>query len=230
MTSRHNATAIYDQIGVPAFEPDQHVDCEMWYKYNTNQILSSGTTNCESWKDATYHSRHMLQATTAEKPQKDTGEDFLTFDSSVDSNLQTATTLDIDGEFVIGMRVNIETTNGTILGSNTTAGELIKIASTVNMIVKIDNTARTITLEGETFGDDYLVLARDGDDIITLYRNGDPVEDTAVLSGTLDIDCMGIRATDTNGFDGDIYDISVFSTYDEQLVSDLNGYLSKIAP
>ena len=220
-----------DQIGVPSWTPDSEESCQAWYKYNTDQNLINDD-ECYEWLDQTSYNRHMVQGVDAERPTKGDGEDYLTLDSSVDQHLQLAgvTQITLDETFTIGMRLNVDTTNGTVIGSNTTSGEIIKFASAVNILVKIDNTARTLTSTEGDFGNNRIIITRTDENLISVYVDGALQEDTAVLSGTADINALGIRAPNTNGYDGAIYDITIFNSASEQLTNNLEAYLQTVAP
>tara|TARA_R100000482_G_scaffold55277_1_gene19815 strand:+ start:1818 stop:2036 length:219 start_codon:yes stop_codon:yes gene_type:complete len=72
-----------------------------------------------------------------------------------------------------------------------------------------------------------MVLQR-ASNVLTLYWNGTAQADTETLSGTADIDAIGVRSTDLNPYDGEISEIAIFSSQSATLTSNLNNYLSKI--
>ena len=119
------------------------------------------------------------------------------------------------------------TTNGTFLADNTTANELFKISSLDGITVKIDGSGILLELDSTEFGNDYIVLTRVSD-LFTLYQNGVAQTGTNSLSGTIDIDAIGIRKTDVNGFTGDIKEIQIYSSSDATLTSRINARLSTL--
>ena len=96
------------------------------------------------------------------------------------------------------------------------------------MRIKIDNTQADIDLNSGTFGDDYLVITRNSSNVITLYRNGTAQTDTETLSGTADIDAIGVRSTDQNPYDGDIKEIQIYDKEDSVLTTNVNNYLANL--
>jgi hypothetical protein len=84
-----------------------------------------------------------------------------------------------------------------------------------------------LSLDSGTFGDDYIVLTRSSD-VFTLYKNGVEQSTPQTLAGTIDIDTIGIRKTDVNGFTGDIEEVQIFSTSNATLTANINARLSTL--
>jgi hypothetical protein len=73
-----------------------------------------------------------------------------------------------------------------------------------------------------------MVLTRASDSLVSLIWNGAKQVDTDDLSGTADIDAIGIRKDGLNPFDGTIEEIQIYSTTNDILVGNVNARLSTI--
>ena len=51
---------------------------------------------------------------------------------------------------------------------------------------------------------------------------------TTTLAGTADIDALGVRRTDLNPYDGELYDVQVYSSTSTKLTANVNSYLSSL--
>ena len=73
-----------------------------------------------------------------------------------------------------------------------------------------------------------LVITRSSD-VLSLYHNGvRQTGTTPTLAGTADIDAIGIRATDLNGFDGTIEEIQIYTGSSAALIANINDRLSTL--
>ena len=72
-----------------------------------------------------------------------------------------------------------------------------------------------------------MVLTRVSD-VITLYWNGVAQADTETLSGTADIDNLGVRNSDLNPYDGTIQEVQIYSSANDDLTAEVNARLSMI--
>jgi len=215
-----------NKAGSSSWTPTNESSLEAWYA-NKEGVSVTGV-NVTSWDDSSTNSINMIQADENEQPIYNVSTGALTFDSSSKSNLQTTLQISVTEDFTLGISMKPTTTNGTFIGDNTTANELFKISSADKITVKVDSG--TITLEtngGASFGDDYIVITR-ASDVFSLYRNG--VEQTykATLTGTIDIDAIGIRRSNVNGFSGEIKEVQIYSSSSETLISNINDRLSSL--
>ena len=48
------------------------------------------------------------------------------------------------------------------------------------------------------------------------------------VTGTSDIDAIGIRATNVNSFDGEIFEVQIYDKTDLTLTANINTYLANI--
>ncbi len=198
-----------------------------WYQKGTGLELNG--TDVATWKDQSANEVNMVQATASEQPAYANG--ILTFDASDTNNLQSTTQISISGEFTIGIRLNIGATGGIIIGDNTTNGEFLKVFSTNKLRVKIDNaTAVDLQLDSGslTSTEAYMVLTRNASNLLTLHWNGVAQADTETMSGTADIDAIGVRATDTNPYEGTIREIQIFKETSAALTANVNARLATL--
>ena len=209
------------------WSPDDETSLVAWYQNKVGIDLNG--SDVSKWEDsAPDGSYDMVQATATEQPAYSGG--VLTFVSSDKNNLQTAGQISLSGDFTLGIKLNPSAVAaGTFIADNTTTKELFKINSTTRILVKIDLSAATaLDLDSGTFGDDYLVITRVAN-VLTLWQNGvAQTGTTPTLSGTADIDAIGIRFDNTNGFDGTIKEIQIYSSSSADLTSNVNDRLSTL--
>ena len=124
--------------------------------------------------------------------------------------------------------MNATGTNNTILADNTIAQEYFKITSLTNLRFKTDAQLGNLALDDGTLTDVYVVISRNASDLVKLYVNGTLQLASATVTGTSDIDAIGIRATNINSFDGEIFEIQIYDTTNATLISNVNTYLSNI--
>ena len=208
------------------WSPSGDANLVAWYK-NKFGITLNGS-DVSTWADSSTNSHDMTQATATEQPAYNASTGALTFVPADTNNLQTTTQISLSGVFTIAMRINMNAAGGVPLADNTTVGEFIKYTTGSQMRVKIDNSQVDISLNSGTFGDDYLVLTRNASNLITLYKDGVAQTDTETLSGTADIDSIGVRRVDLNPFDGDIKEIQIYDTENSTLTANINDYLSNL--
>lgn len=199
-----------------------------WFRKASGMSIGGGTVS--QWKDGSGNAHTMTQPTVSEQPAFAAGQ--LTFDPDQSDNLQLASTqISLTEEFTIGVALNITSGGGIILGDNTTTGEFIKVFSTTKIRVKIDNaTAVDLQLDsGSLVGtDSTLILTRNGSDLITMYWNGVAQADTETLTGTADIDSIGVRATDANPYDGLITEIQIYESTSAALTANVHNRLASL--
>lgn len=213
-----------------AWLPTNQTDCEVWYSKGVG-VTESGSPNFKvsKWDDLSGNNNHLAQANLSHQPTYGTGADkgIITFDSSNTENLETTSQISLSGDFTIGVALNLTAGGGVLLGDNTANGEFFRFFSTSVIRIKIDNaTAVDISKDSGTFlGKAYMVLTRRSD-IITLYWNGTAQTDTEELTGTADIDNLGVRKADTNPYDGTVSEVMIFSSSSAALTSLVNNRLA----
>ena len=203
--------------------PGDESSCEGWYRHKVGVELNG--SDVSQWNDGSGNNRNMVQATATEQPAYNSTTGALTFASGDDNNLQTTGQIILSGNFTIGIKMFPTTTNCTFLADNTTANELFKISGSNTISVKIDGSATVLSLDSTEWGDDYVVITRISN-VLTLYQNGVAQTSTPTLSGTADIDAIGIRKTDVNGFDGTIKEVQIYSSASAALTANVNTRLS----
>lgn len=204
--------------------PADETTLEAWYQ--KGEGISLNGTDVSEWADSTTNGHDMSQATATEQPAYSNG--VLTFDPTDTNNLQTTTQISLADEFTIGFVANAESYNNVILGDNTTSNEFFKYSASNKFLIKIGGTSKTFTLDSGSWGDDYVVVTRDGSSVITIWLNGEKQADTETLSGTAEIDAIGVRATDVNPFEGTVEEIQIYTSISDDLTANLNSYLSGI--
>ena len=207
------------------WSPDDEATLEAWYKKNA--LISLNGSDVSQWGDSSIKGIDMIQGTASEQPAFSGG--VLTFDSSATQNLQSTGQISLEEDFTIGAKVHVASGGVVLLGDNTSTGEFIRFSSTSQFRVRIDNTT-AVNIdknEGTWLEDAYMVLTRSSG-LITLYWKGVAQTDTETLTGTADIDAIGVRRTDLNPYDGDISEIQIFSSSSAALTSQVNDYLSKL--
>ena len=170
----------------------------------------------------------MEQSTSSERPIYNSATGSLTFDSANSQHLQTTTQMSLSRAFTIGFKMNATGTNNTILGDNTSAQEYFKITSLTNLRFKTDAQLGNLAVDNGTLTEVYVVITRTASDSVKLYVNGNQQLVGATVTGTSDIDAIGIRQPDINSFDGEIFEIQIYETTNATLVSNINTYLSNL--
>ena len=215
---------------IGGFNPFIESSLLAWYKNKAQVANISGVV---AWGDSSKNQYDLLQlGAVTERPSYDAATGGVTFDKTLSQNLYLDevgfTQISITGEFSIGVKINPTDFGGTILGDNNTSNEFIKYFSTSIIRLKIDGVAVNLSLNSGTFGDGYILLTRDSSDLVKLYYNGVLQTDTETLTGTFDIDSMGIRAVDTSPFGGTIYEAQIYTSESADLSSNINEYLANI--
>jgi hypothetical protein len=209
------------------WSPDDESSLVAWYQ-NAVGITLNGS-DVSTWADSSSNSYDIVQATAGEQPAYSAG--VLTFVSADDNNLQTASQISLTADFTLGLRINTSTTNGAFLADNTTANEFFKYSgsSSDRIAFKIAGSSSTnLDLDSGTFGDDYLVITRLSN-VVTLWKNGvAQTGTTPTVAGTSLIDVIGLRRIDTNGFDGTIKEIQIYSSSSADLTANINDRLSTL--
>jgi len=211
---------------VTPWSPSDESDLIAWYK-NKVGIGVSGV-EVTDWLDSSGNSHDMVQATSEERPIYNAATGSLTFDSSLSQNLQTTTQISLSGEFTIGFKMNATGTNNTIIGDNTTSNEYFKITSATSLRVKTDADLGNLIVNDGDLTDVYVVITRSSSNLVKFSVNGVAQTSAVTVTGTSDIDAIGIRATNVNSFDGEIFEVQIYDKTDSTLTSNINTYLANI--
>ena len=206
------------------WSPDDEATLEAWYQ-NAVGITLNGS-NVSQWADSSTNSRDMVQATASEQPAYSSGT--LTFDNSNTQNLQTSGQVSLSGAFTIALKITPTSFSNVIIADNTSANEFMKITNSSTIRIKVDGSAADFSLDSGTFGDCYIVFTRDGSNLITLWKDGVKQADTETKAGTVDIDCLGVRKTDLNAYDGDMEEVQIYSSTSSSLTANVNSRLAGI--
>ena len=225
MLALKQALSLVSTNTLGGWQPSDETGLEAWYKYQTGITLNG--SDVKQWDDSSENSFDMKQATAIEQPAYNSGAIY--FDASATQSLQAAAALELSGAFTIGIKLEADASNVTVLGSNTTTNEFFKISTSTTLRFKTDGSQIDISLDSGSFvADLYLVITRNSSDLITLYVNGVAQADTETLAGTADINAIGVRRTDLNPYDGTISEIQIFDTESTALTANVNTYLSNI--
>ena len=201
-------------------------DLVAWYK-NKEGITLNGS-DVSAWADSSSNSHDMVQATASEQPAYNASTGALTFDKTAAQSLQTTSQISISSDFTVGVRLDPSAVNVIVLGDNTTSNEFFKISNSTTLRFKTDGTQVDITVnDGNLTADNYLVVTR-ASNVVSLYVNGTLQTDTETLAGTVDIDAIGVRATDANPYDGIIQEVQIYDSTSAALTANINTYLSTL--
>jgi len=211
--------------------PSDESSLEAWYRNKVGITLESGTENVSQWADQSGNGHHMVQTDTGEQPAYDSDSGALTFDPTSDTqNLTLAGVssphITLDAAFVIGIKMDPAAINVVVLGSNSLTNELFKVQASDKIRLRNDASGnKDFTLDsGDTKDDAYWVIARDSGNDTTIYKDG--VRNPSVpisISGTFDINAIGVRRVDQNPFNGTVKEVVIFKgVYDIDLIQNLN--------
>ena len=208
-----------------AWQPSDETGLKAWYKYQTGITLNG--SDVSAWADSSENSFDMVQATASEQPAYNSGA--IDFDASASQSLQTGTDIELSGAFTLGLRLFPALNNVIVLGDNTINNEFFKITSSTKLRFKTDGSFIDITVnDGDLTADNYLVITRNASNLVSLYINGTLQTNTGTLSGTANIDAIGVRNPDANPYDGTISEIQIFDTESAALTANVNTYLSNL--
>ena len=89
---------------------------------------------------------------------------------------------------------------------------MIKLQTATAVRVKNDSTTTDYALETghDTKDDAYWVISRDSSDNMSVHKDGVLQEAAKSNSGTFDINCLGVRRTDLNPYNGTMKEVVVF--------------------
>jgi len=207
--------------------PDSEGSVVAWYQHDTDITFDPSTNLVSAWNDSA-NNHDMVQATVSEQPFNTPGAyTGILFDGTSD-NLQTTVQMSLSGAFTVGIKCKIDATGKVLIADNTTNNEMFKITSSNNLRVKADGNTADLGLASGTFGDGYLVVTRDASNNMGFWHNGVDQSVSVSLSGTADIDAIGVRNTDLNAFDGTMYEIVIFSSESAALTANVNSRLANL--
>jgi len=198
-----------------------------WFENKTNVAFQNAPNADKVYYWLSSHTTNIfISGSVAESPTYDPPSGALRFDPSATQHM-SGSQISLTGDFTIGIRLNLIA--GVILGDNTADGEFFRMFSTTKLRVKIDNaTAVDLELDSGFWGDGYMVVTRESN-VLTLWWNGvAQTTATPTLSGTADIDSLGIRKLDTNPFEGSISEVQIFSSASDALTKNINLRLASI--
>ena len=225
MLALKQALSLVSTNTLGGWQPSDETGLEAWYKYQSGITLNG--SDVSAWADSSSNSFDMVQATATEQPAYNSGA--IEFTPADTHNLGSASDITLSGAFTIGIKLEPDASNVTVLGSNDTPNEFFKISTSTTLRFKTDGSQIEITLDSGSFvADLYLVITRNASNLITLYKNGVAQADTETLAGTADINAIGVRRTDLNPYDGTISEIQIFDTESTALTANVNTYLSNI--
>jgi len=210
------STSAYTGGWLPSDDPR----LEAWYRFGAGITLNGD--NVRTWADSSSNSYDMEQTDSGEQPAYAGG--VLTFDPSSDTqNLQSSSSIELDGTFVLGFRINPAATGGIVLASNSDPNEMLKLQTATQLRVKNDSTTSNYALEtGHATTDDaYWVISRDSSNNMSVHKDGVLQEAAKSNSGTFDIDCLGARRTDLNPYDGTMKEVVIFKGVLDAKIEDL---------
>jgi hypothetical protein len=211
-----------------AWSPSDEAGLEAWYQNKVGITLNG--TDVSAWEDSSTNGVDMVQDTATEQPAYNASTGALTFVDGDVNNLQSTGQVSLTSDFTIGIKLNLASVGGVVIADNTTSGEFMgRFTSATQLRIRIDNTsAINITKDSGSFaGDAYMVLTRVSG-LISLWWSGTLQASTATLTGTADIDAIGVRATNVNPFDGDISEIQIYSSSSATLTANVNDRLSSL--
>jgi hypothetical protein len=225
MLALKQALSLVSTNTLGGWQPSDETGLEAWYKYQSGITLNG--SDVSAWADSSENSFDMVQDTASEQPAYNSGA--IDFDASASQSLQTGTDIELSGAFTLGLRLFPALNNVIVLGDNTISNEFFKITSSTKLRFKTDGSFIDITVnDGDLTADNYLVITRNASNLVSLYINGTLQTNTGTLSGTANIDAIGVRNPDANPYDGTISEIQIFDTESTTLTANVNTYLSNL--
>jgi len=189
--------------------PSDEARLEAWYRFNTGITLNG--SNVSAWADSSSNNFDMRQTDTGEQPAFSAG--VLTFDPSSDTqNLESGSSIELDGAFILGFKIDPAAHGVVVVASNGVVNEMIKLQSATSFRVKNDGATTNYALETghDTKDDAYWVISRDSSNNMSVHKDGVLQEAAKSNSGTFDINCLGARRTDLNPYNGTMKEMVVF--------------------
>jgi len=225
MLALKQALSLVSLKPLSGWSPSNEGSLVAWYKYNSGISRGVGSV-VNSWEDSSSNSYDMEQATEENKPQLNATYNTVDFVSEDVSFLQTSGQITLPGEFTIAFRITATAFNNTIIGDNTTSNEYIKLTSATNIRLTIDGSSVNLDNSGG-FGTNNVIITRNSSDDVKMYVDN-VLTDTQNLSGTSDIDALGVRSTNINSFDGSIFEVQIYNSTSSALNTNINDRLSNL--
>ena len=217
-----------------AWLPSDEGSLFAWWKFNTGITLNGSNVN--TWADSSSNSHDMTMSNGQAAFQPAFSSGVLTFavdGSSNPDHLVSSTNIELDGEFVLGFKINPSSANNVVLASITTGSEMFKIFESADRLrVKNDSATKDFTLSsGSILDDAYYVVSRDGSDNVTVFKDGSAVGAAQSVAGTFDINALGLRqsasAPGTNPYIGTMKEVVIFKgTTSTALINNVSSRLS----
>tara|TARA_R110001599_G_C12129423_1_gene649614 strand:- start:158 stop:838 length:681 start_codon:yes stop_codon:yes gene_type:complete len=210
-----------------AWLPTDESSLVAWYR-KASELDLEPSPGVKTWGNSEGDSTlRMGQSTVSEQPTFANG--VVTFDPANTQNLQTTGQISLTGSFMVGMKINPSTYAGVILGDNTSVGEFFKLTSNDTIRVKIDSSQVDLTLDSGTWDSDIpIIIARAGTTLVLFYNGVLQSTTGGIISGTADIDTIGVRRVDLNPYDGTITEIQIYNDYDVNMIAKINTRLSPL--
>ncbi len=196
------------------------------------RLGNSNISSVDTWLDTGERGRNLVQETEGNQPSYVGATGAVVFDGS--DHLSTDSSFNLTGGFVVGFRLSFDAlSNEVLLASNTTANNFIRVVDLDTINVKFGGTLGTIdfntgtdfTTDGEKYS---VVIARNDSDVVYVYIDGERQTDTVTKSGTFVVDTIGVRATDTNDFEGSMFECVIYNSFNAQKITELNTRLNSL--
>ena len=218
-----------------AWQPSDEGTCVGWYKYATGFTTVSGAVS--EWADQSGNGNDATQTDAANRPALDGSTVVFDGDTAGDPDHLDIPQISMTGDFTIGVSMHLDAVGGTLLGDNqgSTTNEFIRFTQTRVVGIKNEaNAKQDLDLSTDyAFTDSgYLVISRSTvggvADTLQMWWNGELQTSTAVLDDTCLYDAIGVRKSDNNALDGNIYELQIFSSANDALTTNINTRLGTI--
>tara|TARA_R100000995_G_scaffold18009_1_gene7288 strand:- start:7659 stop:8372 length:714 start_codon:yes stop_codon:yes gene_type:complete len=227
--------SLTDEATALTWQPSDEADCVGWYKYNTG--FTTVSDNVSEWADQSGNGNDATQTDAANRPALEE-HSRVVFDGDEtpggDPDHLDIPQLTIAGDLTIGVSMNLNEAGGVLLGDNTTSNEFIRFTATQELRIRnTGNTAINIDLlAGNSFVDSgFMVLTRGTffglNNMWRLYWNG-VLQNINQLADTCLFDAIGVRKPTNNPLNGNIYELSIFTSASDALIDNLNSRLGSI--
>tara|TARA_R110002167_G_scaffold80125_4_gene220387 strand:- start:177 stop:863 length:687 start_codon:yes stop_codon:yes gene_type:complete len=198
------------KVSSGVFSPSDSSNLELWYKNG----VGNATTG---WTDSASGATHTGLAPFGHEAVQVSGGG-VELSSANGGDYFDFTQIEISGTFTMlwVIEMSAYTSQNTIFSANQsnwiehqTEGQVrLKLGNASN-VLQFTNSGHFAT------GEKYIItLSRDSSGLFTMHKNGDLLSQTSSQTNTLDfiIDTLGIRNDNDRAFDGDIYEVLVYST------------------
>jgi hypothetical protein len=222
--------------------PATHPKIKAFYKFKSLgeqdiDTVADGGDGVEAWPDQT-GSFNLAQADDGERPSYTASTGAVNFNGS-NQSLEAATSLSLTGSFIVGIRMNVDTSinNDTALGSNKESGNFIRIKSSSKIGLRYgggglsDLDLDSAISDATTFN---LIVSRNNSGLSKMFFNGTEQSNTKTegTPSTFIFDTLGVRRIDSNDLDGAIFEVQIYDGIDFNepgFISALNTHLSNLS-